>query len=118
METSIENWLLILVIVMAVGFLAQALLLLVFFIAFRNWCRRTEAVLQDLNRNAQPLFQAARELVTESRAKVNGIADSVTEILQMTKHQVGRVDGLISEASDRARLQLIRVDQVASDTLR
>ena len=113
-----ENMFLFLVIVIAVALLAQTVILLVFVVAFRNWCQRTGAVLDEMNRNAEPMLRAARELLAESKGKLDAITANVSEILQLTKNQVSRVDGLITDASDRARLQLIRLDQLASDTLK
>jgi len=118
MEAGLETTLTFLAVVVALALVVQTVILLVFVVAFRRWCQRTEALMQEVSRNVEPVLRTARDLLVDGKEKLQVISTSVAEITQLTKNQITRVDGIITDASDRARLQLIRVDQLVSDSLR
>ena len=124
MEPGFQNVLLILVIAITLALIVQTILLWTFVVTFCRLYKRTEALMDEVARNAEPVLRAARELLTEGRElltegrdRLQVLTTNLTEISQLTKYQVLRVDGFLTEASDRARLQLIRLDDLMGDTM-
>ncbi|OFW31238.1 MAG: hypothetical protein A3J28_18955 [Acidobacteria bacterium RIFCSPLOWO2_12_FULL_60_22] len=114
MDVAAQNTLLLLVGVIAALVITQTIVLLVFVLAMRKWTNRMAAVAENAVRNAEPVLLAARDLLVDGKEKLNLVSQNLVEISQLTKNQVVRLDGLVSDASDRVRLQLIRLDQLLS----
>ena len=114
MDVAAQNTLLLLVGLIAALVITQTIVLLVFVLAMRKWTNRMGALAEDAVRNAAPVLLAARDLLVDGKEKLNLVSQNLVEISQPTKTQVVRLDGLVSDASDRVRLQLIRLDQLLS----
>ena len=114
MDVAAQNTLLLLVGLIAALVITQTIVLLVFVLAMRKWTNRMGALAEDAARNAEPVLLAARDLLVDGKEKLNLVSQNLVEISQLTKNQVVRLDGLVSDASDRVRLQLIRLDQLLS----
>ncbi|MBI4464791.1 MAG: hypothetical protein HY647_08825 [Acidobacteria bacterium] len=117
MEPDLQNTLLWLAVAIILLLVVQTILLWTFVVTFRRWYKRTEALMDEVTRNMEPVLRATRDLLTEGKDRLQTISTNLVEITQLTKNQITRVDGFLSEASDRARLQLIRVDDLLSDTM-
>jgi ribosomal protein S28E/S33 len=107
----------LLVGIIAAAMVFQALCVLIFVLSFRNYFARLETLLTQMTHDMQPVLVAARDILVEGRDKVKIISANVIEITAMVKDQVTRLDGLVTDASERARMQLIRVDQLVADTV-
>ena len=117
MNFAMEDVLPVLTVVIAVALLVQMGILVALLVALRRWSKRTETFLERVERNIEPVLQSTRELVTDSKEKLNAISANLAEISDLTKNQITRLDGIVTDASERARLQLTRLDQLASDTM-
>jgi len=117
MNGAIENTLMILASMVVAVLVAQTILLLIFVIAFRRWCQRTGTVVEQISRNTEPVLQAARELMLETRERVASITGNINEISQLAKGQMTRIDGFVKETTERAQLQIVRLDQLVEATL-
>lgn len=117
MDVAAQNTLLLLVGVIAALVITQTIVLLVFVLAMRKWTNRMVALAEDAARNAEPVLLAARDLLVDGKEKLNLVSQNLVEISQLTKNQVVRLDGLVSDASDRVRLQLIRLDHLLSHSV-
>jgi len=120
MDVDTQNTLLALVVVIVALLGVQTFALVGLMFAFRRWSSRMEALLTLIEgavRNTEPVLQATRELLVDSREKLNLVSQNIVEISQLAKNQVSRVDALTAEVSDRLRVQIIRVDQLVSNTV-
>ena len=117
MDVAAQNTLLALVVVIVALCVVQTITLLVLVLTFRKWSSRMAALAEDATRNAEPVLRAARELLADSKEKLNLVSQNLVEISQLTKNQVTRFDALFTDLSDRLRLQMIRVDQLLSNTV-
>ena len=117
MDGAIENTLLILISMVVAVLVAQTILLLVFVIAFRRWLQRTGTLLEQVSRNAEPVLQAARELMTETRERITSITGDINEITELAKDQMTRIDGFVKDTTERAQLQVVRLDQLVEDSM-
>lgn len=114
----------VLVGIIALAMILQSIAVLTFIMSFRKSVDRIEASVTQVSRDLQPVLQSAREFLIEGKeqvnaisAKVNAISANVLEISSTIKGQVHRVDELLVEGSERARMQLVRVDELISDTI-
>jgi hypothetical protein len=64
-----------------------------------------------------PTIAQAEAMLTEIRPKVAAIAEHVEESATMVREQVERVDATVHDVVDRARLQIIRTDELFTRTL-
>jgi len=120
MDVEAQNTLLALLVVIIALLGAQTFALVGFLFAFRSFSKRMETLLtlvEGAARNTEPVLQAARELLVDSRENLNLISKNIVEISQLAKNQVSRLDGLTAEVSDRLRVQIVRVDQLVSNTV-
>jgi hypothetical protein len=117
MDSAVQETLVMLASIVAAVLVAQTVLILVFVIAFRKWCIRTGALVDQVARNAEPVMTSARELLTESREKIASLTANLNDISAVAKAQVTRLDGFLQDATERAQFQVVRLDQLLSDTM-
>lgn len=97
--------------------LLQAGILAALYLAMRKSSARMEALAVEVKTKALPALETAQSILTELRPKLTVIADNLTETTHSVRSQVERVDATVSDAVDRARLQVIRTDELLSRTL-
>ena len=120
MDADTQNTLLALVVVIAALLAIQTFALVGLALAMRQLSVRMASLIvtvEDTTRNAAPLLRAARELLTDSKEKLGLVSQNLVEISQLTREQVTRFDGVMADVSDRLRLQVIRLDQLLSNTV-
>ena len=117
MDTQTQSVLLFLAVVIVIALIIQTVLMFVLVLTFRKWYNRTNQLIDEVNRNIEPLTRAARDLLVESREKLQVISTNLADITLQVKSQVNRLDSFLTDASDRAHLQLIRLDQLLSNTV-
>ena len=66
---------------------------------------------------AEKLIQSAESIITDSRAQIAEITGRANDILTLTQTQLIRVDDLVADASERAKLQMDRAEAVMEDTI-
>ena len=114
----------VLVGIIALVMIIQSIAILILVLNLRKTFERLEMLLTQFARDVQPVLASAREFLVDGKetmnaisAKVNAISANVLEISGIVKDQVTRLDGLLTEASERARAQLLRVDDLLADTV-
>lgn len=82
---------------------------------------RTVKALQDsinpLLPKIENLVAKTNTIVEQSGKQVNDITTRTTEILDITKRQLGTVEELVGDAAARAKVQMERIELVLDDTL-
>jgi len=118
---SFENWFIVFVVVMTVAVLTQTALLALMFLAIRETKDKMTGMQHKLDgmieRDVLPLLVETRSLVADGRKTIATLQGTTEEIAQFTHNQTGRLDGLFSEAVERARLQLLRADDIFAQAL-
>ena len=121
MSASFQNWFIVFVIVMTLAVVTQTAILALMFLAIRETKDKLAAMQTKLDgileRDVLPLVAETRSLVADSRKTIATLQHTSEEIAQFTHNQTGRLDGLFSEAVERARLQLVRADDIFSQAL-
>ena len=103
--------------VTAAAVLLQAGILTALYLAVRKSSARMEAVALELKTKAVPTLESAQAMLTELRPRLTVIADNLMETTISVRSQMERMDATVSDAVDRARLQVIRADELLSRTL-
>jgi hypothetical protein len=97
--------------------LLQAGLLAAMYLSMRKSSARLEALANEVKTKALPTLETAQAMLTELRPKLTVIADNLAETTHSVRSQVERMDATVNDVVDRARLQIIRGDELLSRTL-
>jgi methyl-accepting chemotaxis protein len=97
--------------------LLQAGLLAAMYLSMRKSSTRLEALANEVKTKALPTLETAQAMLTELRPKLTVIADNLAETTHSVRSQVERMDATVNDVVDRARLQIIRGDELLSRTL-
>jgi len=112
-----DNKLTIFIALTAVAVLLQAGVLLAMYIAMRKSGERMEMLANEVKSKLLPGFEKAQELLLELGPKLEVVIDNVEGASTVVRAQVERVDATVNDVVDRARLQVIRADELLSRTL-
>jgi hypothetical protein len=112
-----ENLVTIFIAVTGGAVLLQALLLGAMYLAMRKSSERMEALASDVAGKALPALETAQAILTEIRPKLQVISDNLQETAVIVHAQVERMDAAVNDVVDRARLQVIRGDELLTRTL-
>jgi hypothetical protein len=112
-----ENLTTIFIAVTGAAVVLQAGILVAMYLAMRKSSARLEALAVEVKTKAVPTLETAQAMLTELRPRLTVIADNLMETTISVRSQVERVDATVSDAVDRARLQVIRADELLSRTL-
>jgi tetrahydromethanopterin S-methyltransferase subunit F len=112
-----ENLTTIFIGVTALAVILQAGLLLGMYLAMRKTTTRLESLADEVKIKALPAIDSAQSLLTDIRPRVQAIAENLVETTATVRGQVQRVDATVNDVVDRARLQVIRADELLSRTL-
>jgi methyl-accepting chemotaxis protein len=95
----------------------QAGLLAAMYLAMRKSSTRLEALANEVKTKALPTLETAQAMLIDLRPKLQVIADNLAETTSSIHSQVERMDATVNDVVDRARLQIIRADDLLSRTL-
>jgi ABC-type transporter Mla subunit MlaD len=119
-----ETLLIVFVAVTSIAVLIQAGILIGLYVAVRKSITRTESLANELQTNVLPsvekfLPQVEAMLTTfnELKPKFEAVATNLSESSTTVKNQLARVDATLTDGLDRARLQIIRADELLSRTM-
>jgi hypothetical protein len=108
------------VVVSAVALCIQAGLLFGIYKAARTIQEQTASMMprvQSILAKAESTIDESRKNVVDITAKANEIAGKTNELLDMGKAQMVKLDDVITDASQRAKVQLERAEIVVDDTM-
>jgi hypothetical protein len=95
----------------------QAGVLLAMYLAMRKSGERMEALAAEIKTKLMPTVEQAHEMLTEFRPRMSVIAENLEESTIVMRGQIERIDATVNDVVDRARLQVIRADDLLSRTL-
>src|SRR5208282_302 len=97
--------------------LLQAGILAALYLAMRKSSARMEALAVEVKTKALPTLETAQAMLAELRPKLTIIADNLAETIHSVRSQVERGDATVNDVVYRARLQVIRGDELLTRTL-
>jgi hypothetical protein len=112
-----ENLTLLFIAVTAAAVVLQAGILVALYLGARQSSARIEALAFEVRMKVLPAVETAQMMLAELQPKLTVIADNLTETTRSVRAQVERMDATMNDAVDRARLQIIRADELLTRTL-
>jgi hypothetical protein len=95
----------------------QAGILVAMYLAVRQTTARTEALANEVRTKVLPTVELAQSMLVDLRPKVENIVNNFSESSNMARNQMARLDATMSDLLDRARLQVIRADELVGRAL-
>ena len=105
------------VAVTAAAVVLQAIILVAMFVAMRKTSARVESLAEEIRNKVLPLAESAQSMVTELRPKIETAISNLSQTSALVKTQVERLDATMNDVVDRARLQVIRADDLVTRTM-
>jgi hypothetical protein len=112
-----ENLLIIFIVITGLAVVIQAGVLIALYLTISRSSGRVEAIASDLHKRALPALDAAGELLSNSRPKLEQVSENLAAATTALRAQIERADATITDVIDRTRLQVIRVDEMVTRTL-
>jgi len=112
-----EHWLPFFVAVTALAVVLQTAILVGMYLQVRQLSERLTRMATDLEARAHPILSRLQVLLEDIQPRISSLVADTTEIVHLARGQAQKVDRVFSEAADRLRLQVIRVDQILTGAL-
>jgi len=87
------------------------------YLAVRKSTARMEALATEVKSRVLPTVETAQNLMVELRPKIDVISNNLAESSDLVRNQLGRLDATVTDVLDRARLQVIRADELLNRTM-
>jgi len=100
-----------------IAVLLQAGVLLAMYLAMRKTTNDLRALAGEVRTKVMPSIDQAHQIISDLRPKLDLIAENAKDTSTTVKAQVQRLDATVNDMVDRARLQIIRADELLSRTL-
>jgi len=95
----------------------QAGILVALYLAVRKSTERMEALATEVKIKALPAMETVQGMLVELRPKIEVLTTNAAESSDLVRNQLARIDATVSDALDRARLQVIRADELLNRTM-
>ena len=95
----------------------QAGILVALYVAVRKSSERMEALATEVKSKVLPTVETAQSLLVELRPRIDVISTNLAESSDLVRNQLGRLDATVTDVLDRARLQVIRADELLNRTM-
>jgi hypothetical protein len=112
-----ENLIPLFIALTGVAVVLQACVLLALYLSVRKTSAHMEGLATEVKAKALPALESARFILVDLRPKLELIAENLHETTTTIRAEVQRMDAIINDAADRARLQIIRADEMLTRTL-
>lgn len=101
----------------AVAVILQMFILLGLAISLRKTSSKVEALAGEVRARALPVLSSAETIINDSRGKIDIVMNNLVATTGTLKTQMDRLDATVNDVVDRARLQVIRADDIVTRTL-
>ena len=95
----------------------QAGILVALYVAVRKSTERMEALATEVKSKVLPTVETAQSMLVALRPKIEVMSTNFAESSDLLRNQLGRLDATVTDALDRARLQVIRADELLNRTM-
>jgi hypothetical protein len=112
-----ETWVAVFVCVAAVAILIQAAILVAMFLQMRRTMDRMERFTSDLETRLAPILSRVQILLEDTQPKISEMVADAAHVVYLARAQAQKVDRVFTEASDRLRGQLVRMDRILTGAL-
>jgi hypothetical protein len=95
----------------------QTLILAGLYFAVRKSTAKMEALASEVTSKALPTMETVQSMLVEIRPKLDVMTVNLQESSTLVRNQLARLDATLTDALDRARLQVIRADELLNRTM-
>jgi len=117
MDKPTQTLLVVFIAVAAVGILMQAGFTIAIFIGARKAQKKMMGLADDVRLHALPAIIASRDLIQDITPKLKTITDNLTAVSTTLRAKTDKVGALVGDLTDRAQVQVTRVDGMVKSTL-
>ena len=120
MENDVENLVVVFIILTSVFIVIQVGVLAGVFVSLRRLVFNVERLRTDVEEKVEPTITDFKEVLVEAKdilSSVRGAAENFASISELVKYQVERVNAVIEDTTDRARIQISKADEVVTDAI-
>jgi methyl-accepting chemotaxis protein len=103
--------------VTAAAIVLQACVLVGMYLAVRKSSAQVEAIATEVKTKVLPTAEIAHSMILELRPKIETVVSNVSEASTLIRGQLERIDATVADIVDRARLQVIRADEMVGHTM-
>jgi hypothetical protein len=103
--------------IVALSMLTQAILFAILAVGAKKTQRRVLSIAEELRTRALPIMGAAEDLMRDTAPKVKVITDNLLETSHVVRAKAVEFDGTLSDANQRTRAQIARVDGMVANAL-
>jgi methyl-accepting chemotaxis protein len=100
-----------------IAVLLQAGVLLAMYMAMRKSTQHLEELAGDVKTKVMPTVTEAQQMIADLRPKIEIIVDNLRDSTTVLRSEAQRVDAVVNDVIDRARLQVIRADELLGRTM-
>jgi phage-related protein len=112
-----EDTLIAITAVTSIGILIQACVVIAIFIAGRKAITKVTELVDEAREHLSPVLATSRSLLEDVSPKIKIITSNLTEVSQSIRHQSTHINSAVDEVVDRTRNQAARVDGIVTGTL-
>ncbi len=102
-------------LLVALALVLQAVSMVGLWRSIERLNREVEGLRADVRQRLDPLAQAVAAILADSREPIRTITTNLAEVSRVLRDRAGQVDRVVEELVERSRLQIIRVDQMATE---
>jgi methyl-accepting chemotaxis protein len=116
----VENLVVIFIILTSILIIIQVGILAGLFVSLRKLTSNMEHLSTFVDNKVSPSLNEFKEVLGESRQILNsvrGAADNFASISENVRFQIERVNSVIEDTTDRARVQISRADEVITEAI-
>ncbi len=101
------------IVVSTVCVIAMASVVLLLLVLAKKAQQKTKAIMV----RTEPIIGSVRGIMEDLKPKIARVSTDAEDIVKITKQQVERVGELIKDFSDRAKVQVARIDGAVDETV-
>jgi len=107
----------ILLIEIGIAVTVQAFVLIGILIAVRKSTTRMTNIAEEMQKRAIPTLENVQKLVEFARPRVETAVENLTQASDTVRAQVHKLDMTVNDFVDRAKIQVVRADDLVTRTL-
>src|ERR1700730_3790852 len=112
-----SGWLQAFIVVATVAIVIQMAILVAMFILMRTTAQQFSRIASEFQAKTDPILVRASRILEDSEDRIANIMGDASEITRVARSQAQKVDRVFTEAVERLRMQIVRIDHVLTGTL-
>jgi hypothetical protein len=112
-----SGWVEAFIVIAAVAIVLQTIILGAMAIEARQAMKRGTEIAEDLHAKVNPILGKVNAILDDSQDRIRSITADAAEITRLARGQAQKVDRVFTDAVERLRIQVIRLDHILTGTL-